>query len=148
MHFNGMLRNRNVVAWFLLISTLALHVIDESITGFLPFYNQMVESLRKQTSFFPAPTFSFELWLGGLITGVSLCFGLTVFVAGGGKLIRWIATVVGVLMLLNALGHLSGSAYFDRILPGTWSSPLLLVSAVFMILRGVRGDWHRRQEST
>ena len=148
MYPNDILPNRNVVAWLLLVSTIALHVVDEAINGFLPFYNDMVKSLRQRVGFFPAPTFSFEIWLTGLVVGILLCFGLTVFIARGGRLVRALAIMLGVLMLFNALGHLSGSLYFGRILPGAWSSPLLLLSALFMILRGIRGDWRLRQAST
>lgn len=148
MYPSDILRNRNVVAWLLLVSTIALHVVDEAINGFLPFYNDMVKSLRQRVGFFPAPTFSFEIWLTGLVVGILLCFGLTVFIARGGRLVRALAIMLGVLMLFNALGHLSGSLYFGRILPGAWSSPLLLLSALFMILRGIRGDWRLRQAST
>jgi hypothetical protein len=142
MPFRGILRDRNVIAWLVLISTIALHVLDETITGFLPFYNDLVMTLRERLGFFPAPVFSFGIWLGGLIVGVLLCFGLTILVARGGRRIRWFVILLGVLMLFNAVGHLAGSLYFGRILPGMWSSPLLLVSALLMIFRGFRGDWH------
>ena len=145
MHFNGILRDRNVIAWLLLVSTVGLHVLDESITGFLPFYNDLVMTLRERLGFFPAPTFSFGIWLGGLVIGILLCFGLMIFVARGGRCIRWIATLLGVLMLFNALGHLIGSLYFGKVLPGMWSSPLLLMSSLFMILQGFRGDWRVRR---
>ena len=148
MQFNDILRNRNVIAWLLLVSTTALHVIDETLTDFLPLYNDLVRSLRERVGFFPAPAFSFEVWLGGLVVGILLCFGLTILIARGGRRIRRIAIVLAVLMLFNALGHLLGSIYFGRILPGAWSSPLLLMSALVMIHRGIQGDWRLRQVST
>jgi len=137
--------NRNVAAWLLLIFALALHVFDEAMTGFLTFYNSSVLALREQLPFFPAPTFSFGIWLGGLVAGILLCFGLTRFVARGGRVIRWVATILGVIMIFNALGHLSGSLYFKHIVPGTYSAPILLLSAVYMVYRGIRGDWHVRE---
>ncbi len=111
------------------------------MTGFLPFYNSSVAALRERLGFFPAPTFSFEVWLGGLIAGILLCVGMTGLVGRGGSTMRRAAIALGVLMILNALGHLLGSLYFWRILPGAYSSPLLLFAASFMILRGVRGNW-------
>ena len=146
-HFNNILQNRNVIAWLFMVSGIALHVADETITGFLPFYNNLVERLREQLGFFPAPTFSFEIWFGGLMIGILLCFGCTIFIARGGNLVRWIATILGVLMIFNALGHLAGSLYFDRILPGAGSSPLLLLASLFMVFRGIQGDWQVQQES-
>ncbi len=142
MQIRTIFDNRNATAWLLLVVAVALHVLDETLTGFLPFYNSAVASLRDRLGFFPAPTFSFELWLGGLITEIMLALGLTVFVARGGKTMRWVVTILGFLMIFNALLHLSGSLYFRRALPGTYSSPLLLLSAVYLVLCGIRGDWH------
>lgn len=144
---NKILQNRNVIAWLFMASAIALHVADETLTGFLPFYNNLVESLRARIGFFPAPTFSFEIWFGGLIVGILLCFGFTIFIARGGQLFRWIATILGVLMIFNSLGHLSGSLFYGKILPGAWSSPLLLLASLFMVFRGMKGDWHIQQES-
>jgi hypothetical protein len=125
-----------------MIVSVAIHVFDEAMTGFLPFYNSSVTALRERFAFFPAPTFSFELWLGGLIAGILLCFGLTVLVARGGRVIRWVATILGVIMIVNGTGHLAGSLYFGRIIPGAYSSPILLLSAINVVYRGIRGDWH------
>ena len=136
------LADRNVSAWLLMTLAIAVHVFDEAMTGFLPFYNSSVAALRERLGLFPAPTFSFEVWLGGLIAGILLCVGMTGLVGRGGSTMRRAAIALGVLMILNALGHLLGSLYFWRILPGAYSSPPLLFAAAFMILRGVRGNWH------
>jgi hypothetical protein len=144
MQVRNLIANRNVAAWLLLTLSVGLHVFDEAMTGFLPFYNTSVMALRGRYAFFPAPTFSFELWLGGLITGILLCLALTPLVARGGEIIRWVVNILGVIMIINALGHLLGSLYVGHILPGAYSSPILLLSAVYAVLRGVHGDWHPR----
>ena len=136
--------NRNSAAWFLLVSAVSLHVFDEVMTDFLPFYNQSVINLKKKLGFFPAPTFSFGVWLGGLIGAVILGFCITPLVARGGKIIRVITLVLGILMVGNALGHLLGSIYFGKILPGVLSSPFLLIAALFVIIQGLRGKWQNR----
>jgi hypothetical protein len=46
-------------------------------------------------------------------------------------------------MIANALGHIVGSIYFGRLIPGFWSSPLLLPAAVYVSLRGFKGEWAR-----
>lgn len=139
--------NRNVLAWLLLVSAVGVHVLDEVLTGFLPFYNQMVTGLRERVGFFPAPTFSFNVWLGGLVAAVVVCLCMTPLVRLGGRRIRVIVTVVGVLMIVNALSHLVGSAYFGRVLPGMWSSPVLLLAAAWMVFQGLRGQWHSSNQS-
>jgi hypothetical protein len=47
------------------------------------------------------------------------------------------------LMFLNGLGHLGGSLYFQRWLPGATSAPLLLVASVML----ARATWMRRDAS-
>jgi hypothetical protein len=148
MQINNLFANRNVLAWVLMILALAIHVFDEAISGFLPFYNSSVTALREKFSLFPAPTFSFDLWLGGLIVGILLCSGLTVLVARGGKPIRWFVTILGVIMIINALGHLTGSVYFGRMIPGAYSSPMLFLSAVYVVVRCLHGDWRIREKTS
>lgn len=121
--------------------------MDESLTGFLPFYNQQVLSLRARLGFFPAPTFSFRAWLGGLIVAIILGFLMTFLVQRGGRGIRWVTTVLAVLMVGNALGHLVVSVYQGRALPGVWSSPLLLVAATWMAKEGFTGEWRKAGEA-
>ena len=136
-----MFANRNVVAWLFLVTSFGLHVLDEALGGFLPIWNQFVTNSRKQLGIFPAPTFSFNLWLGGLVAAIIIGYCLTPIVFRGGKVIRTVALVLGIIMILNALGHLLGSYYFGGVIPGMWSSPFLLLAATFLLIRGLRGDW-------
>jgi len=138
--------NRNAIAWLCLVSALAIHVFDEATTGFLSFYNDTILGLRETLSFFRAPTFTFSSWITGLTIALAMGFALTWQVSRGGKFIRVLTIAVAVLMLGNALGHLLGSAYLGRILPGFRSSFLLLPAALWMLWRGFVGDWgHRRR---
>jgi hypothetical protein len=138
-----LLENRNVAAWVLMISILAVHVLEETVSGFLPFYNQLVLDMRGRLGFFPMPTFTFGAWLGGLVIFIILCFLLTPVVNRGGRLIRILTIVLGIIMIGNALGHMLGSVYAGRLLPGFWSCPILLPSAVYVVSRGVRGGGWR-----
>lgn len=133
--------NKNATAWVLMVSAVALHVIDEASHHFLPFYNQLVLNLRNQLGFFPAPTFSFAVWIGGLTAAIIIGFAVTPIIGRGGKIIRVVATALGILMIINALGHIIGSLYFGRLIPGFWSSPVLLLTAAYMTFRGFRGGW-------
>jgi hypothetical protein len=135
-----MLSNRNAVAWMVLTTALALHVLDEATTGFLPFYNETVQNLRERLGLFPMPTFTFPVWIGGLVGLICICYLVTPIVAGGSRAIRVLTTAFGMLMIANALGHLLGSLYFGRLLPGFWSSPLLLPAAAWVVVRGFRGS--------
>lgn len=133
--------HRKRAAWLLLMVALALHVTDEAVTGFLPFYNDMVLTLRERWGFFPMPTFTYSAWLGGLITGLVIGFLLTGRVGRGGPVARALVGIFSVLMIANALGHLLGSVYFARLLPGFWSSPVLLPAALHMLWNVVKEEW-------
>jgi len=136
MTIRNLFKNKNADAWVLMISAIAVHVFDETVTDFLLFYNELALNLRGGVGFFPLPTFSFGAWLGGLIAAIIICFALTPLVSRGGRFIRVLTTVLGMLMVANALGHMLGSVYLGRLLPGFWSSPFLLVAAVFVVIRG------------
>lgn len=142
-----MFSNRNVLAWFLMVSAVGLHVLDEALTGLLPLYNQLVTKLDEQLGFFPMPHFSFRVWLGGLILAIILGYSLIPIVNRGGKFIRVFSIILGVLMIANALGHLLGSLFFGRILPGMWSSPFLLLTAFYVVIRGIKGKWQHKMRS-
>ncbi|MFQ5630225.1 MAG: hypothetical protein ACE5I1_15760 [bacterium] len=70
-----------------------------------------------------------------------LAYALTYIVIRCGKTIRAFTTIFGFLMVVNALSHFSGSIYFNKIFPGTWSAPFLLAAALFVIFQGLKGDW-------
>src|SRR5256885_3873849 len=55
------------VAWLALCGGLAIHVADEALTDFLSVYNPAVRAIRARFPFLPLPTFTFPVWLGGLI---------------------------------------------------------------------------------
>lgn len=137
--------NRNAIVWLLVVTAVGIHVVDEALTGFLPFYNAQVLALRMRLGFFPAPTFTFPMWVTGLTVAVAIGLMMTRVVARGGRGIRVVCGVLALLMMANACGHLLGSVYFDRRLPGFWSSPWLLVTSVWMVARVLRGNWQSRR---
>jgi len=130
---------RHMQAWLVLVAALALHVIDEALTGFLDFYNPLVLAIRSRISWFPMPTFTFGPWLTGLaalVVGLALLAPAVRRGAPGTRIACW---VLSVIMFLNGLGHLVGSLYFQRWLPGATSAPLLLVASVLL----ARRTWER-----
>ena len=131
---------RHVSAWLLLVAALALHVLDEALTGFLEFYNPLVLAIRDRISWFPMPTFTFGIWLAGLVVAVIVLALLAPAVrrgAAGTQLASWIFSGI---MFLNGLGHLGGSLFFGRWLPGATSAPLLLIASAML----ARRTWARR----
>lgn len=130
---------RHARAWLLLTGALALHVLDEALTDFLGFYNPLVLRVRSQIPWFPMPTFTFGVWLSGLVVLVVGLALLTPAVKRGALGTRLASWVLMAIMLLNGVGHLAGSLYFQRWLPGATTGPLLIAASLLL----ARAVWLR-----
>jgi hypothetical protein len=123
------------IAWISFALALALHVTDEATHDFLSTYNPSVRAIRARFPFLPLPTFTFGVWLALLISGIVLLLCLSPLAFRGNRWLRiasWpLAIVVGVM---NAALHISSSIYFHRWMPGVYSSPVLLIAAVFLLV--------------
>ena len=122
------------LSWLALTIAFGLHVVDEVLTGFLPAYNSFIVSWRESLGWIPFPTFSFTQWLTGLVIGIVILLGLSPLVFMGRLYLRPVAYFLGALMTLNALGHIGGSLTLRTLVPGTLSSPALLIAAVALLL--------------
>jgi hypothetical protein len=120
-------------AWVALALALGLHVLDEAWNDFLSVYNPTVLAIREDVPWIPLPTFTFPVWLGGLIAAVALLLCLSPFAFRAVRWIRVVAWPLGVLMTFNALQHLAGSLYLGRPMPGVYSSPLLLAASQWLL---------------
>jgi hypothetical protein len=122
---------------------LAIHVIDEALTGFLAVYNPTVLALRSKFGFWPMPTFEFREWLLGLGLGILLLALLSPFAFGNARWIRPLLYSVSIVAgVFNALGHTIGTILghtvstvrFPRPAPGFYSSPLLLIVSIYALV--------------
>jgi len=116
-------------AWVALTASLAAHVADEALSGFLDVYNPIVRSVRDRVGWFPMPTFTFEVWIAGLVAAVVVLFALAPLAYRRSAFARAAAYPYGAIMLLNGLGHFAGSLYLHRWAPGSTTAPLLIVSS-------------------
>ena len=130
-------------AWLLVVGALAVHVIDEALTDFLGFYNPLVLTIRSQAAWFPMPTFTFGPWVAGLALLIAVLVSLAPAVRRGAVGTQLGSWVLSVVMFMNGLGHLVGSLYFQRWLPGASSAPLLLAASAFL----ARATWARQRDS-
>ncbi|MEW6320461.1 MAG: HXXEE domain-containing protein [Acidobacteriota bacterium] len=124
---------RHATAWAALVATLAVHVVDEAATGFLDFYNPLVEQLRETLGWLLMPAFTFPVWLTGLVMLVLALAVLTPAVRRGAPGTRTLSWAFAAIMLGNGVAHLAGSVYFSRWLPGATSAPLLLVASLRLV---------------
>ncbi len=120
-------------AWVALCVALAIHVADEALTDFLSVYNPAVRAIRARFPFLPLPTFTFRVWLGGLIAVTVLLFALSPAAFRGEPGMRPGAYVFGLVMAGNGLLHLVGSVYMRKALPGVYSAPLILGAALYLL---------------
>lgn len=123
------------VAWILLAFSFAVHVTDEALTDFLSVWNPLVRTIREYVPFLPLPTFTFGVWLTGLIVGVMLLFVLSPFAFRGARWMVPLCYFLGIMMFGNGLFHVLGSVYLGRLMPGVYSSPLLLVASAYLLVR-------------
>jgi len=112
---------------------LAIHVADEALTDFLSVYNPAVQAIRARFPFLPLPTFTFGVWLGGLIAMTVLLLALSPAAFRGEPGMRPAAYLFGLLMAGNGLLHLVGSIYMKKAMPGVHSAPLILGAALYLL---------------
>ena len=127
-------------SWVGLALALGVHVTDEALTGFLPVYNAVVEGIRARHPWVPLPTFTFSVWLCGLVVGILVLLALTPLVSRGARWIRFVSLILGVLMSGNALGHMGASLYWGRQAPGLYSAPFLLIASVALLVTASRAN--------
>jgi hypothetical protein len=135
-------------AWIALCLALALHVIDEALTGFLDVYNPSVRVLRERWPWLPLPVFTFEKWIVSLALVIAMLLALSGFVGRGARWARALGYGFSALMIANALGHALGTIFgrtvgtiaFPRPMPGFYSSPVLFIASVYLLkqLRATR----------
>jgi hypothetical protein len=128
------LNRRFGIAWVTFALALAVHVTDEATHDFLSTYNPSVRAIRARLPFLPLPTFSFRVWLTLLIAGILLLLCLSFFAFRGDSWLRTVSRPLGILVgVLNATLHIASSVYFHRWMPGVYSSPLLLLAAIYLL---------------
>ncbi|WP_321473537.1 HXXEE domain-containing protein [uncultured Paludibaculum sp.] len=126
---------RHAIAWVALTLVLALHVLDEATHDFLGFYNPFVMMLRDVLLVQWLPTFEFGEWLAGLIAAVVLLLIASRAAFGGSRWIQWVSIPYALLMVLNGCAHIAGSLYWQRMVPGVLSAPLLVIAGVWLLVR-------------
>jgi hypothetical protein len=96
-------------------------------------YNPAVGAIRTRFPFLPLPTFTFAVWLRRVIAVTLFLFALAPAAVRGEPGMRPAAYMFGVVMAGNGLLHLLGSVYMRKVMPGTWSAPLILAAAVYLL---------------
>jgi hypothetical protein len=122
------------IAWRGLCVAFAIHIVDEAVNDFLSVYNPMAQSIRRQFSWIPLPTFTFAGWVILLAVALVILFGLTMFAFRGKSFMRPLSYIFSAVMLGNGLLHIFGSLLKFTPLPGVVSSPVLLAAAAYLLV--------------
>ena len=125
-------------AWVTLSLVVAAHVADETLTDFLSVYNPAVRALHARYAWFPMPVWEFREWLTGLCVAVAVLLLLAPLAYARSRVLRVVAYPFALLMLLNGVLHLAGSAYLGYWMPGATTAPLLLVASVWLFSETMR----------
>ena len=121
-------------AWIALGLALAIHVADEAANDFLSLYNPTALAIQQRLGFGFPPTFSFAGWLTGLMLIVLAWLSLAPLAYAGRRWLLPLATVLSVIHIANGIGHSLTSLWLERPVPGVFSSPLLIASAIWMLV--------------
>ena len=122
------------IAWVLFALTFAIHFTDEALHGFLAEYNSRVRMIGNKLPLLPVPTFSFASWLALLIAGFVFLLCLSPLAFHGSGWLRIVARPIAVVVgIFNAGLHLVGSIWYQRRMPGLYSSPLLLIASIYLL---------------
>lgn len=109
------------------LTALLIHVADEAIGDLVSYYNLTIDEINSDLGTTVLPTLILEYWLAAMLIVIAILFSLTRWVSRVSSMARRLVLVVSALMVLNGVGHVIGSIFLGHLLPGFWSSPLLIV---------------------
>src|SRR2546428_193058 len=121
------------LAWAALCAGFASHVADEALTDFLSVYNPAVRAIRARFPFLPLPTFTFRVWLTGLVLAVGVLASLTPFAIRGAPWMRPIAYAFGIVMAGNGPGYPARAGSLTEGNPRGDSGPRLRAPATSLL---------------
>ena len=131
-------------AWIGFGMAVAIHVLDEATHDFLAFYNPNARAIRARFPFLPFPIFTLESFVAALTIAITIFLCLSPFAFRGMHWARILAVPIALLAgIANAMGHTFSSIYYHRWMPGVYSSPLLVLAAIFLIATARSGRAER-----
>jgi hypothetical protein len=126
-------------AWLFFALTLAVHVADEALHDFLSVYNPNALAIRARFPLIPIPTFTLKSFTITLGTAILFLLCLVPLAFRDSPRLQKIAVPLTVVAGIgNGLLHLLSSVYFSRWMPGSFSSPLVVASGIFLLSIALR----------
>lgn len=122
----------------------ASHSIEEMRTHLYEFFWTVTGLLHSAVPGFPQFRMSPETFATINMTLIAALLSTVPAVSAGRRWAVFLAGVVGVIEVLNGIGHLSGAVYFGGYVPGAVSAPLLLLLGIFLLRELARPGALRR----
>lgn len=122
------------ISWITLCLAFAAHVYDEAIHNFLSFYNPIAASIRGAFSLLPLPVFNFKTWIMLLTLVILVLLSLSIFAFQPARWMKPLSYIFLTTMFVNGLLHIIGSIVMGMAIPGVFSSPLLLLAAIYLFV--------------
>ncbi len=135
----GAVNQRFGIYWLFFGYTLALHVLDEVGHDFVTVFNSNALAIRRALPWLRTPALTLQDFDGILALFLTLLLALTPLAFRGSKWVRGLAIPVSVIAgILNGTMHILSSIYLKRLMPGVYSSPLLLLAGALLLKEALR----------
>jgi hypothetical protein len=124
--------------WLALCFCLAVHVAEEAFTGFLPVYSDATRAVGDLFPYVTSPSLALavSMWMG--VAFIATLTGLSPFAYRGASWMRVATIGVALVALANVSGHAGGSMLAGRVLPGTYTTPLLAAAGIYALVSAWR----------
>jgi hypothetical protein len=130
----GDFNQRFGIYWLFFGYTLALHVLDEAGHDFVTVFNSNALAIRRALPFLHVPVLTLQEFIGILALFLTLLLALTPLAFRGLKWMRGLAIPISAIGgILNGTMHILSSIYLKHLMPGVYSSPLLLLAGTLLL---------------
>jgi hypothetical protein len=125
--------SRLALYYWLLGLAQAAHSSEEVAGGLNHFMGTISDTVRASLPWLPHVEMSATAFAIGNLAIVAALLGTAPIVMQGAAVGRAFALIAGVIEMLNAMIHSSGSLLFGRYVPGVVTAPLLFVIALLLL---------------
>jgi len=137
----GDFNQRFGIVWLFFGYTLALHVLDEAGHDFVTVFNSNALLIRRAVPFLRIPALTQQDFMGIMALFLTLLLALAPLAFRGLKWVRGLAIPISAIGgILNGTMHILSSIYLKRMMPGVYSSPLLLLAGILLLRRALEKE--------
>jgi hypothetical protein len=137
----GDFNQRFGIVWLFFGYTLALHVLDEAGHDFVSIFNSNALVIRRAVPFLRIPALTQQDFMGIMALFLTFLLALAPLAFRGLNWVRGLAIPISAIGgILNGTMHILSSIYLKRMMPGVYSSPLLLLAGTLLLRRALEKE--------